>query len=904
MDIAKEIAVPLAAEHLLPRLKKALNAVMNVPKDVADMKNKLDRIQSIIHDKEKKAADEEGNKAKVKQLVQTSFHMEDIIDECAIVEERQLRDDAGCVALPCKAVDFVKTKASCLHFAYMNEGVESEIAATKDKNESEFGSQMHPPGGNQNSMFRNLRDAPLYIKDDEVVGFDVARNELIGWLVSDRSERTVISVVGIGGLGKTTLAKKVFDKVAEKFKRHAWITVSQSYTEVGLLRDLLQELRKENKENHPQNLSTMDQKSLRDEVINHLRDKRYVIVFDDVWNTSFWDDMEFALIDDKIGSRVFITTRNKEVPNFCKRSAIVLQHDLQPLTLEQSLNLFYKRAFGSDLGGRCPDHLKDISAEMVKKRDATCWKKFSENLSKELEDGLSPVTKILSFSYHDLPDNLKPCFLYFGVYPEDYEVENVRLIRQWVAEGFIKFEADKTLEEVAEQYLRELIQRSLVQVSSFTGDGKPKFCRVHDLVGDMILKIAVDLSFCHFARENENLLESGIIRRLTIASGSIDLMKSVESSSIRSLHIFRDELSESYVSSILMKKYRFLKVLDFEKAALFNCVPEHLGDLFLLRYLSFRNTKLNDLPTSIGMLHNLETLDLRQTMVCKMPREINKLKKLRHLLAYDMSKGVGYGLQMENGIGDLESLQTLREVETNHGGEEVFKELERLTQVRVLGLTNVQQGFRNVLYSLINKLQHMEKLYIAAIDEHEVIDLNFIVSELVLQNSQLQKVRLVGRLNGFPNWVAKLQNLVMLSLSHSKLTDDPLGLLKDLPNLLCLSILYCAYEGSCLHFPNGGFPKLEQIIIRRLYKLNSIRIENGALPSLKKLKLVSISQLTEVPSGVCSLPKLEVFHAINMSNEFEENFHSNRGQRAQWIIEQVPFVSIVDRFWREENSNF
>ena len=96
-------------------------------------------------------------------------------------------------------------------------------------------------------------------------------------------------------------------------------------------------------------------------------------MFDDVWNTSFWDDMEFALIDDKIGSRVFITTRNKEVPNFCKRSAIVLQHDLQPLTLEQSLNLFYKRAFGSDLGGRCPDHLKDISAEMVKSVEVCHW---------------------------------------------------------------------------------------------------------------------------------------------------------------------------------------------------------------------------------------------------------------------------------------------------------------------------------------------------------------------------------------------------------------------------------------------------------------------------------------------------------------------------------------------------
>ncbi|RZB99793.1 disease resistance protein RPM1-like [Glycine soja] len=903
MQKLQEIAVSLAVDYLLPPIKKAVNSVMEVPKDAADMNDKLDGIQAMIHDADKMAAAEEGNsrdglKAKVKQLVETSFCMEDIVDEYIIHEERQLADDPGCASLPCKAVDFVKTTASRLQFAYMNQDVKSEFHGIKEGNKSEDCSQIQSSGGNQNITFDNLRMAPLFLKEAEVVGFDSPRDTLERWLKEGREKLTVVSVVGMGGSGKTTLAKKVFDKVQTHFTRHVWITVSQSYTIEGLLLKFLEA--EKGKDSSQSVYSTMDKASLIHEVRNHLSCNRYVVVFDDVWNENFWEEMKFALVDVENGSRIIITTRHREVAESCRTSSLVQVHELQPLTDDKSFELFCKTAFRSELDGHCPHNLKGISTEIVKKceglplaivatggllsrksRDAREWQRFSENLSSELgkHPKLTPVTKILGLSYYDLPYHLKPCFLYFGIYPEDYEVECGRLILQWVAEGFVKSdEAAQTLEEVAEKYLNELIQRSLVQVSSFTWSGKIKRCRVHDVVREMIREKNQDLSFCHSASERGNLSRSGMIRRLTIASGSNNLTGSVESSNIRSLHVFSDEeLSESLVKS-MPTKYRLLRVLQFAGAPMDDFPRiESLGDLSFLRYLSFRRSSIVHLPKLIGELHNLETLDLRETYVRVMPREIYKLKKLRHLLR-DFE-----GFEMDGGIGDLTSLQTLRRVNISHNTEEVVKGLEKLTQLRVLGLTQVEPRFKSFLCSLINKMQHLEKLYITARDgsTYGMMDLHFDVFAPVLQ-----KVRLMGRLKKFPNWVAKLQNLVTLSLSFTELTHDPLPLLKDLPNLTHLSILLHAYISEVLQFPNRGFPNLKQILLADLFPLKSIVIEDGALPSLEKLKLFRIRELTEVPRGIDKLPKLKVFHCFGMSDEFKENFNLNRGQRRQWIIER------------------
>ncbi|KAL7209238.1 hypothetical protein ACSBR1_030886 [Camellia fascicularis] len=229
-------------------------------------------------------------------------------------------------------------------------------------------------------------------------------------------------------------------------------------------------------------LSEKDVLTLPDERIDsliakargYLYKKKYVIVFDDVWKIDFWGSIRHALPQNNKGSRVIITTRSEQVAAFCKESSVDHVHELQALSEEKARELFYMKAFQLDFGGHCPLELEEISHEIVRKCEGLPlaivaiggllstknkvifeWKKFYDSMGTELERNpkLTSIRKILFSSYNDLPWYLKSCFLYFGVIQEDYSIEGERLIRLWIAEGFVEEQKGKTLEEVAEEYL-------------------------------------------------------------------------------------------------------------------------------------------------------------------------------------------------------------------------------------------------------------------------------------------------------------------------------------------------------------------------------------------------------------------------------------------------------------------
>ncbi|XP_027186657.1 disease resistance protein RPM1-like [Cicer arietinum] len=920
-----ETAVLFALGEVFQFLKEETNLLSGVHRDFLDIKDELEIIQVFLKDADRRAADEaennDGIRTWVKHMRVASFRIEDVIDEYLLLMHGV--NPPGCGALVYKFASSIKTLIPRHRIASEIKDIKLSIRGIRKRSERYNFQISHEPGPSSSNSTRETengrwcdpRMSSLFIEETKIVGFEGPREELFGWLLEGAAERTVISVVGMGGLGKTTLAKLVFDspKVTAHFDCRACITVSQSYTVRGLLINMMEQFCREIEDPLLQMLQKLDDKSLITEVRKYLQHKRYLIFFDDVWKEDFSDQVELAMPNNDEGSRIIITTRMMHVAEFFKKSFLVHVHNLQLLSPNKAWKLFCKKAFRFELDGHCPPELEAVSTEIVQKckqlplaivaiggllstKSKTLfeWQKVNQNMSLELGRNahLTSITKILSLSYDDLPYYLKPCILYFGIYPEDYSINHKRLTRQWIAEGFVKSDGRRTLEQIAEEYLSELIYRSLVQVSKLGFEGRVKTCHVHDLLRVVIIRKMKHLSFCHFVHEDDESVVTGITRRLSTATSSNNVLKSKNNSYFRAIHVFeKGGLSDSFMAKLCAKS-RILKVLEMQGTSL-NHIPNNLGNLDHLRYINLSNTKVKALPKSVGELQNLETLDLRETLVHEIPREINKLTKLRHLLAFNRNYEEKYsilgfttGVLMEKGIKNLTSLQNICYVEVDHGGVDLIEEMKMLRQLRKLGLRHVKREHGNALCAAVVEMQHLESLNITAIVEDEIIDLNFVSSP-----PKIRRLHLKARLEKLPDWIPKLECLVKIRLGLSKLKHDPMQSLKNLPNLLKLSLWDNAYDGENLHFQNGGFQKLRELILSHLNRVNSILIEKGALLSLEYFKMEKIPQLKEVPSGIKLLDKLKVIDLVDMPDEFVKSIDPDEGHN-HWIIKHVPLVFI------------
>lgn len=794
----------------------------------------------------------------------------------------------GCVTLLCGIAKYVNMRC-CDRFqiARKVEEIKQDLGKINGGTENKSSSEQKLTKNPDVAWLIMTPTEICYPGITEIVGFKAQSDKLISWLEDKNAKSNVTVVVGMAGQGKTTLVKQIYDneKVIGKFDGKVWICISSLNSPKQFFCSMLKELCEGT--GLPDKL---DLEPLKNRVQKQLHNKRYVLFFDDVWNEQFWKEIEHIIGDNKNGSRIIITTRNKKVAKPRNMSSVVdvKVHEMQPLTREESLKLFCQVAFKFDIDkNSCPKRFENISDKIVKTCDGLPLGLVAignqvprENthtfkLKSYIQE--SGIRERLGLSYDYLPNHLKQCLLYFGIYPPDYVVKSKRLIRQWIAEGFVfvNHENGKTIEEVAEDYLTGLIDRNLVQVSSFTIDGKPKCCRVHWLVHDMILRKSEDLSFClHINDDDRSANVSEIARHLSIATNSdvelpgfLQHSDEIESSFIRSLHIFsKEKLPRHFVSEILTK-YKSLKVLDFENSNV-SYDFENLGCLIHLKYLSFRNTQVRSLPKSIGKLMNLETLDIRESEINEVPKEVSKLRKLRHLLGTKMSM-----IQLKDDIGDMRCLETLCDVKIEEEVGLIERMLEKLWQIRDLGLNNFGEEHGSALCSAINKMKNLMKLSVIVKSENEVIELHDLRNP-----SNLQKLRLQGRLSTLPSWVPDHGNLVKLVLSGSRLTDDPLISLEGIPQLLFLSISNEAYQGENLDFQARGFEELRKLEIGSLSKLKSITIHNEALPSLQMLTIKKMPELKKVPFGIQYLKNLQDLNHQDMPTEFVDSISSSDHQ--------------------------
>ncbi|XP_031251472.1 disease resistance protein RPM1-like [Pistacia vera] len=673
------------------------------------------------------------------------------------------------------------------------------------------------------------RVGSIFIEELKIVGIESSKHKLIDLLVNGKSNLSVIAMVGEGGLGKTTLAGKIYnnDVVKKHFDCRTWITIGKEYVKKDLLKTIKQEVHHQT--GYPSvEIEDTEETNLMTALRTLLKDKCYMVVFDDVWKDDFWEDVNYALLDNKKGSRVMLTTRYMTIAHSVP---FVNVHELEHLPSNKAWELFCRKAFGFNMS--CPTELEKLSHEILakcgglplaivavggilsnKNKVVSEWQKLLGGLGSKLgsDPHLRSCNRVLSEGYYDLPHHLKSCLSYFALFPQGFEIKFGKLIRLWIVEGFVQYSKHYSLEQVAEDYLTELIDRSLVQVSRRKVSGRARTCKVHDLMHEILLNKTKGLGF-YRDLSGENL--SHKTRRISVNRGTDVALERIKDSKIHSICLFNvDKLPRSFMSTVFAS-FKFLKILDFE-----DCPVEHLpdgvGKLFHLHYLSLRRTNIKELPKSIGMLINLETLDLKFSFVAELPVEIKNLKKLRCLIVYHR---YGFITKIHKGLGVLTNLNSLQVVEANS------KVLEELKQLRLLRRLDIQleNRFLKNLFLIVKTMENLERLAITSKFEEEILNISCVASP----PECLRSLFLKGNIKKLPFWIFELKKLINIELFYTGTTDDdPISALQGLPNLLRL-IINMRYCDEKLHLKEGWFPKLEALYLENFGGLKWMMIDKG-----------------------------------------------------------------------------
>ncbi|KAK4727448.1 hypothetical protein R3W88_032365 [Solanum pinnatisectum] len=754
------------------------------------------------------------------------------------------------------------------------------------------------PAGHISTSSPNVQQKP--------VGFQKDLEKIIDRLRGGPSELDIITIVGMAGIGKTTLAKRAYNdpSVVNWFDVRAWITVSQEYRERDILFDLFysvvpptnvinQESDKQAADQLHGGRMTHSSKEIyerrnqetADQVKKSLKYKRFLIVVDDMWSTDAWDNVSRLFPDDNQGSRIILSSRLIDVATYANPDW--QPHRLNFLNNDEGWELLRQKLFGKK---GCPFELEEIGRSIAEKcqglplaivvvaghlskmsKTTDCWNTVAESVGSVVNREPGQCLDILALSYSHLPQHLKACFLYMGAFPEDFEIPVWKLIRLWVAEGFLNATGLTTVEEIAEECLEDLIDRSLV-LAVKRSNGKLKTCKLHDIMRDFCLEEAKRQNFLHFLKKQSlDVLSEGItaLRRVSFNCSTIFSSYSFHPTDPTvsfSRSILGFNISQSPIFSFIdFKLLRVLDILDIT-SQYFPQFPSEIMQLVNLRYLALATG--SEFPPAVSQFWSLQTLILHvYSRGSTLPREIWKMPNLRHLHIKPSICLPSQTNEERSGHNSLvlNNLQTLTNITLADCKTDVFSSTPKL---RKLGICETVEYTYPVQIPWSDFLYTCENLWPYCSDT--ISDLWSDCLRNLALLPQLEALKIVGLRP--PVQVPKLAlhldalpgNLKKLTLSFTYLPWESMASLCRLPNLEVLKLKNYAFTGLKWEQVEEGFSSLKLLLIE-MSDIKHWSASNDHFPVLEHLVLKSCLRLDSIPHDLGDIPTLQIIELENSS---------------------------------------